>query len=163
MREARPDEAGVVRTLTLRAYAEYASVMDPDAWAALEQAVHGALETTLDAHRLVAVRDGAVVGSVMLFPPSTAAYGTLNEEVSAPEMRLLAVDPSARGLGVAERLVRACAELARGMGARELGLHTSSSMLSARRLYARLGFERAPERDFKPPGAEIVEGFRLPL
>jgi ribosomal protein S18 acetylase RimI-like enzyme len=49
------------------------------------------------------------------------------------------------------------------MGARELGLHTSASMRAAMRMYERMGFVRAPEYDFRPPGAELVEAYRLPL
>ena len=56
-----------------------------------------------------------------------------------------------------------CVRRARSAGAHELGLHTSRSMRSAIRLYTRLGFTRAPERDFQPPGAELVEGYRLAL
>jgi ribosomal protein S18 acetylase RimI-like enzyme len=64
---------------------------------------------------------------------------------------------------VGEALVRACAERARAAGAAALGLHTSASMAAARRMYARLGFVRAPGADFRPGGAELVEAYRLPL
>jgi hypothetical protein len=36
-------------------------------------------------------------------------------------------------------------------------------MRAALRLYERMGFVRDPERDFQPPGAELVEGFLLRL
>jgi hypothetical protein len=38
-------------------------------------------------------------------------------------------------------------------------------MHTARRLYEQLGFVRDPDHDFQPPppGAELVEGYRLPL
>jgi hypothetical protein len=36
-------------------------------------------------------------------------------------------------------------------------------MATARDLYVRMGFERAPETDFFPPGAEAVEGYRFRL
>jgi ribosomal protein S18 acetylase RimI-like enzyme len=36
-------------------------------------------------------------------------------------------------------------------------------MRAAMRLYDRLGFVRAPELDFQPPDAELVQGYRLPL
>jgi ribosomal protein S18 acetylase RimI-like enzyme len=48
-------------------------------------------------------------------------------------------------------------------GAAALGLHTSKSMVTAMQLYERMGFERAPELDFQPPGAEVVWGYRLKL
>ncbi|HYD52815.1 MAG TPA: GNAT family N-acetyltransferase [Gemmatimonadaceae bacterium] len=163
VRDARPDDDAAVRALTRRAYAEYATVMDAEAWGALAAAIEDALAGAPGARRLVAERAGTLVGSVLLFPPATNAYGEMADASPWPELRLLAVDPAARGLGVAERLVAACVDAARAMGARELGLHTSSSMRTARRLYERLGFQRAPERDFRPPGAEVVEGFRLRL
>jgi ribosomal protein S18 acetylase RimI-like enzyme len=59
--------------------------------------------------------------------------------------------------------VEECARRARRMGATELGLHTSRSMAAAMRMYRRMGFVRAPDHDFQPPGAELVEGYRLPL
>ena len=77
-----------------------------------------------------------------------------------PELRLLAVSQDARGKGVGSALVKECVRRARLMGATELGLHTSRSMRAAMRLYLSMGFERAPERDFLPPGGEVVEGYR---
>jgi ribosomal protein S18 acetylase RimI-like enzyme len=99
----------------------------------------------------------------MLFAPASDAYGGLTGRATWPELRLLAVAPEARGLGAGEALVAECVRRARAAGAAELGLHTSASMRSAVRLYERLGFVRAPERDFHPPGAELVEAYRLPL
>jgi len=56
-----------------------------------------------------------------------------------------------------------CVRRARRAGATELGLHTSRSMRVAMRMYERMGFTRAPEHDFQPPGAELVEAYRLSL
>ena len=168
VREARRDERDAVRTLTLAAYAEYAAIMAPASWTALDGAVRAALDVGFDAATcLVAVRPGAPggapLGSVFLFPPATDAYGGLAGAPRWPELRLLAVAPAARGLGVGAALVAACAERARAMGADALGLHTSASMRAAQRLYAALGFVRDRARDFRPDGAELVEGYRLPL
>ena len=153
----------VVRELTLRAYAEYGRVMTAPAWVGLRDAVTSALESDDAAERIVAEHEGRIVGSVFLFPPAADAYGGRAASVPVPELRLLAVDPDARGLGVGRRLVDECAVRARDAGARELGLHTSASMVAARRLYASLGFTRAPERDFRTGESELVEGYRLVL
>lgn len=161
IRDARPDERDAVRALTLQAYEQYASIMEPDAWAGLEAAIRSGLEVE-DAERIVAERDGRLLGSVMLFPPGDAYPGETGP-VSWPELRLLAVAPEARGAGVGQALVEECVRRARRMGAAELGLHTSASMADAMRMYRRMGFVRAPEHDFQPPGAELVEGYRLPL
>jgi GNAT superfamily N-acetyltransferase len=163
VREALADERARIAELTLAAYGEYADSMEPAAWAALEQALRGSLADDVGVTRFVAELDGAIVGSAALYDPGVNAYGDLASRARWPEVRLVAVDPSARGRGVARALVLRCVRRARAAGAATLGLHTSRSMRSARRLYERLGFIRDPEHDFQPPGAELVEGYRLSL
>ncbi|HKP76255.1 MAG TPA: GNAT family N-acetyltransferase [Longimicrobiaceae bacterium] len=163
IRDARDDEREAMRALTLAAYGEFARVMAPDAWAELRDALHRALNTDVGAERIVAECDGGIVGSVMLFPAASATYGGSVEAPPWPELRLLAVHPDVRGGGVGRMLVEECVRRARAAGARALGLHTSRSMAAAIRMYRRMGFVRAPEHDFQPPGAERVEGYRLPL
>jgi len=162
IRDARGDERDAVRDLTLSAYSVYATIMEPDAWAGLDAAVCRALESD-GAQRIVADDDGTLIGSVMLFPPETAAYGEYTGALATPELRLLAVPESARGRGVGRALVEECIRRARRDGASALGLHTSKSMATARDLYLRMGFVRDPTTDFFPPGAERVEGYRLRL
>lgn len=163
VRDARAEERDSIRALTMRAYAQYANVMSPEAWAGLYEAACIALETRLPAHRFVAERAGWIVGSVMLFPPASDAYAGWSRTASWPELRLLAVSPEARGSGIGEALVAACVRRAREDGAATLGLHTVAGMHAANKLYSRFGFVRAPELDFQAPGAERVDGFRLSL
>jgi len=162
IRDARADEREAVRDLTLRAYSVYATLMEPAAWAGLDGAVRRALESET-AQRIVADDAGTLIGSVMLFPADTASYGEYTDALPAPELRLLAVPATAQGRGVGRALVEECIRRARAAGADAIGLHTSKSMATARELYLRMGFERAPETDFFPPGAEHVEGYRLRL
>lgn len=163
VRDARPDEHEAIAALTRRAYAELAAVMAPTAWVGLEGAMRAGLASGERAERIVAERDGTVLGSVLLFPPATDAYGGLARPGEVPEVRLLAVAPEARGQGVAQLLMGECVRRARRAGAAALGLHTSASMRAAIRLYERMGFVRAPEHDFQPPGAELVTAYRLVL
>ena len=163
VREARPDERGIVRAITLAAYAEYAHVMAPSAWAGLDAAVRAALDSDAPAERLVAEHDGRVVGSVMLFAPAADAYAGLTAGAPWPELRLLAVAPEARGLGVGATLLEECVRRARHAGATVLGLHSSRSMGTAIGMYLRRGFVRDPAHDFVPEGGELVEAYRLPL
>src|SRR5690606_22036723 len=130
-----------------------------------ERALHGALALDDEpVERIVAERDGGLVGSVLLFPPALDAYGgAVEAEIAWPEVRLLAVAPAERGRGVGTALVRECARRARRAGATALGLHTSGSMRIAIHLYERLGFVRAPRYDFRPPGGELVTAYRLDL
>jgi len=163
VRTARPTDRGAIARLTLAAYREYSTIMEPSAWNALDGAVRSSLVDDTGVTRIIAELDGAVVGSAALYSPDTAAYGDLVALASWPEVRLVAVDPRARGRGVARALVDECIRRARASGATALGLHTSRSMRAAARLYERMGFVRDPERDFQPPGAELVEGYLLRL
>jgi ribosomal protein S18 acetylase RimI-like enzyme len=163
LRDARADEREAIRELTFASYGEYATVMTPTAWEALEQALVGALATEEPVERIVVEREGRLVGSVMLYPRSADAYDGAVADAHWPEVRLLAVAPDARGAGVGAALLRECMRRARRAGATELGLHTSQSMRAAVRMYERFGFVRVPEHDFLPGGGELVTAYRLQL
>jgi GNAT superfamily N-acetyltransferase len=163
LRPARSADRPTIADLTMRSYGEYAAVMEPGAWLALEQALHDSLSDDTGVTRIIAELDDRIVGSVALYDPGAAHYTGLASETAWPEVRLVAVDPSVRGRGVARALVLECVRRARAAGATTLGLHTSQSMHAARRLYEQLGFLRDPDHDFQPPGGELVEGYRLRL
>jgi len=162
-REAVPGEYAAILALTRSAYEQYATVMTPSAWRGLRAAVEGALTIPTVAQRIVADRAGELLGSVLLFPPASDAYGSAGPRLPWPEIRLLAVAPPARGLGVGTLLVAECVRRARTSGASALGLHTSPSMRNAIELYERAGFIRDPERDIHIAGAEPIEAYQLAL
>lgn len=104
---------------------------------------------------------GDVLGAMILLEPGS----TLRQLARAGEreFRLLAVRPSARGSGVGEALVRACIERCVSGGAEALVLWTRPVMTSAQRLYARLGFQRIPDRDEEDPRGFTRMVYRLDL
>jgi ribosomal protein S18 acetylase RimI-like enzyme len=76
---------------------------------------------------------------------------------------MLGVDPRARGRGVGEALVQACVDRARRDGATAVAICTMPEMASAQGIYARLGFGRDPERDWRPIPSIQLLGFVLQL
>jgi ribosomal protein S18 acetylase RimI-like enzyme len=103
---------------------------------------------------LVAERQGHLVGSVTITP-----YGSPQSELARPdevEFRYLGVAREARGTGVAQALVGAVEDYAVATRASWLVLCVIADNAAAQRLYARLGFERVPERDWHPaPGIDL--------
>lgn len=95
---------------------------------------------------LVAVDGNGRIGGAVLFLHVDSALRQLASG-GEREFRLLAVHPDARGTGAGEALVRACVERAKHAGAKGVVLWSQPRMLTAHRLYERLGFVRALERD----------------
>ena len=162
IRDARAEEREKIETLTRLAYDELANAMEPSAWKALESAMSAVLRDSGDAQCIVADDDERIVGSVFLYRAGADAYDD-GDALASPEFRLLAVAPNTRSRGIGRKLVEECIRRSKASGATELGLHTSKSLVAAVALYESMGFTRVPERDFRPEGAELVEGYRLRL
>lgn len=100
---------------------------------------------------LVAVAEGVDSdGDRLLGTASVLRAGSPYSRVAIDdeaEVRLVAVDPDAQGAGMGEALMRASMETALGWGADALLLDTGELNTRAQALYARLGFDRLPERD----------------
>ncbi|WP_432153966.1 bifunctional helix-turn-helix transcriptional regulator/GNAT family N-acetyltransferase [Streptomyces tricolor] len=79
-------------------------------------------------------------------------------------LRLLLVEPEARGHGIGDRLVRAVIDFARGAGYRDLVLWTNDVLTGARRLYQRHGFVLTAERPHRSFGHDLLgQDWRLTL
>ena len=164
---ARREEYAEVGALMASAYAGLAGFPSrdeqPDYYAMFDDL--GALAERPQA-ALVVARDGSgeLLGGVLYFGDMRhyGAGGTARDAANASGLRLLAVEPKARGRGIGRALTLACVERARRRGHAEILLHTTEYMSAAWALYERMGFERAVDLDFLQ-GTLAVRGFRLSL
>jgi DNA-binding MarR family transcriptional regulator len=102
----------------------------------------------------IAEQAGVPVGSVFLARDS--------DELG--KLRLLLVEPAARGHGVGHRLVGECVAFARAAGYRRLGLWTQSILLAARQIYREAGFRLVRSQPHHSFGCDLVgEDWELEL
>jgi len=96
----------------------------------------------------IAEREGDIVGSVFLVRDP--------EREGVARLRLLLVEPSARGLGIGQRLVRECTLFAREAGYHTLSLWTNDVLVGARRIYEAEGYRLVHEEPHDSFGKPLV-------
>jgi GNAT superfamily N-acetyltransferase len=153
LRPFQPSDAAAVNRVALAAFEQYRNVYDD--WEALSRGV-GATDALAAQSELIVAEDhaGEIRGAVAYFGP----YAQPRADFFAPEwpiVRMLVVDPAARGQGLGRRLTEECIARARRDGAGVIALHTSPAMAVALAMYLGMGFrlDRAvPDRFGVPYG-----------
>jgi GNAT superfamily N-acetyltransferase len=97
----------------------------------------------------IAELDGARVGSVFL----------VRQSKSVAKLRMLILDPAARGRGIGRRLVAECVTHARSLGYRRLTLWTQRNLVAARNLYRAQGFRLVRSEPHRSFGVSLTGEF----
>ncbi|GAA5053420.1 DNA-binding MarR family transcriptional regulator/GNAT superfamily N-acetyltransferase [Thermocatellispora tengchongensis] len=95
----------------------------------------------------IAEVDGEPVGCVFC----------VRKDDETAQLRLLLVDPAARGMGIGARLVDECLRFAREAGYKRIMLWTRDALASARKIYLAAGFELVEEYPGEEAGKPVVE------
>jgi ribosomal protein S18 acetylase RimI-like enzyme len=154
VREVRPEEYAEAGRVTALAYREFV-VPGETSWEEYLGEIADVAGRAQTASVLVAVLDGRIVGS------ATLELGDRIDDDDPPlapdeaHLRMLGVDPKARGRGAARALIDACFNHARSAGRSRLTLNTTQRMTTAQRMYEAMGFEPMPERVF-PDGFVLL-------
>ena len=164
VREARPDEHAEAGRVTADAYREFAHVGD-DGWASYLERIADVAERADRTTVLIAAEGDRIVGSLTL-ELEERVHDEDGEEFRPLEpeeahIRMLGVDPGARGRGVATSLMAEAERIARAAGKTVMTLHTTPRMSTARAMYERLGYERTEDRVF--PDGFVLLGYRRRL
>ncbi|MEE6258910.1 bifunctional helix-turn-helix transcriptional regulator/GNAT family N-acetyltransferase [Plantactinospora sonchi] len=148
LRELRPGDAGwVVHRHGARYAAEYGYDLHFEAYVARIVADYLGGHDIRRENAWIAEIDGQPVGSVFC----------VRRDDDVAQLRLLLVEPSARGLGIGSRLVDECLRFARQAGYREITLGTNDLLTAARRIYQKAGFELREQSRHDNYGFEVVE------
>jgi GNAT superfamily N-acetyltransferase len=94
----------------------------------------------------IAERHGRIVGSVFV----------VRHDAETAQLRLLYVEPSARGLGIGKRLVDECVRFAKHVGYAKMILWTNSVLVDARRIYEAAEFTLVEEVEHDDFGPKLV-------
>ena len=94
----------------------------------------------------IAEKDGDNVGSVFVVKQSD----------STAKLRLLLVEPNARGLGIGSRLVNECIKFAQQVGYTKMTLWTNNILSAARHIYEKAGFRLVSEQPHNSFGQNLV-------
>jgi DNA-binding MarR family transcriptional regulator/GNAT superfamily N-acetyltransferase len=94
----------------------------------------------------IAEKHGTILGSVYL----------MREDAETARLRLLYVEPHARGLGLGQKLVSECAAFARQAGYKRIVLWTQSTLTAARKLYVNEGYELIRQEPHHSFGKDLV-------
>ena len=162
LRDVRLDELDDAGRLIGDSYQEYRVHIPAEVWDPYFRDITNVRARMDKSELIVAEHQGRIVGCVTFYPKEYQA----EDQPCPPEwagIRLLAVHPDSRGLGIGKALMDECLRRCRQRSITTLVLHTTEIMRVAQGMYERMGFKRIPELDFYPTQEWVVMAYRLDI
>lgn len=144
LRDYRPEDSTDLNRVALAAFRQFQAAYAD--WPAMALRVSQMSKLSETAEVIVAIKDAALVGGVAYVPARASKAPYFDPDW--PIIRMLVVDPVARGHGIGRALTEDCVARARRDGASLIALHTTPIMNVALPMYLRMGFQRV--RDAPP-------------
>ncbi len=160
IRNARTEEIDRVSILLKEAYQQYQNFIPPEIFQSYLEDIMDVRSRLSDSELIIAELDGRIAGTVTLY---LRPFETQIWPKGWAGVRLLGVHPAYRNRGIGRALMEECIRRCKKKGISTIGLHTSEAMDTAKKLYERMGFVRAPEFDFHPRPGVVVMAYRLDL
>jgi ribosomal protein S18 acetylase RimI-like enzyme len=157
LRPARPPDSAQIDAVVIAAFGEFPE--SHGEWPTERRNRAGASSLASAGEQIVATVEGTVAGVVTYVGPNIEKQDWFDREW--PVIRLLAVDPAYRGLGIGRALTEECIRRAARDGASVIALHTTPMLDVAFAMYTRMGFRHL--RDSAPWGPVPYAVYVKPL
>jgi len=159
----REEDIEKYERVLIESYSQYEQRFNnPTRWQNYLEAIRKTVENPQAEAIIVAKKGDEIVGGLQLYTNSEKAYGEPELIDDATIIRLLAVHPRGRRMGIAKKLLQASFDFARGRQDKACYLHTNDIMAEAIKLYEASGFVRDTSKEFYK-GENLVKSFRYDL
>ena len=138
LRDYQPEDADAVGRVALAAFAQFASHYSD--WPAMANNVSRMAELSKNGEIIVAADGDRIIGTVAYVGPQRPKAAFFDP--AWPIIRMLVVDPSARGKGLGRQLTEECLRRAERDQSPIIALHTTPIMTVALPMYLRMGFAK---------------------
>jgi ribosomal protein S18 acetylase RimI-like enzyme len=140
IRDAQTSEFDRVSLLSIESYQEYSQSLTSENWHKMKNSLANISDLAKQAKLIVAECNHELIGAVIYYRPGTSSSLLFQPEWAS--LRILSVLPKYRGQKIGRSLSQECIQRARLDRAEVIGLHTSELMITARKMYHKLGFQQ---------------------
>lgn len=167
IREAKPNEFSQLGELLVNVYSQLEGFPGPDEIPGYYQVLKSIGDFTKHpkAKLFIAISDENIIDGGLVYFGDMKYYGAGGEDTTKQHggaFRLLGVNPRTRGKGLGKLLINACITQAKKENHKHLIIHSTKAMMTAWKMYEKIGFLRYPEIDFNQNNVSVY-GFRLTL